>query len=64
MDEVLASVVREAEADPETVAVVLHGSRAAGHERVSDTSSNRSRVSRYSIAPASSSRPESRASPP
>jgi len=33
MDDVLASVVREAEADPETVAVVLHGSRAAGHER-------------------------------
>lgn len=32
-DDILASVVREAEADPETVAVVLHGSRGAGHER-------------------------------
>jgi hypothetical protein len=33
MDDVLGSVVREAEADPQTVAVVLHGSRAVGHER-------------------------------
>jgi hypothetical protein len=33
MDAVLAEVIRDAEADPETLAIVLHGSRAVGHER-------------------------------
>jgi predicted nucleotidyltransferase len=33
MDEVLAELVRDAEADPDTVAVVLCGSRSVGHER-------------------------------
>jgi predicted nucleotidyltransferase len=33
MDEVLAELVREAEDDPDTVAVVLCGSRSVGHER-------------------------------
>jgi hypothetical protein len=33
MDDVLSRVVREAEDDPRTLAVVLHGSRAVGHER-------------------------------
>ena len=33
MDELLAEIVREAEADPDTLAVILAGSRAVGHER-------------------------------
>jgi hypothetical protein len=33
MDEVLAEVVREGEADPETLPMVLGGSRSVGHER-------------------------------
>jgi hypothetical protein len=33
MDQTLAAVVRGAEADPNIVAVFLHGSRAVGHER-------------------------------
>jgi hypothetical protein len=33
MDELLAELVREAEDDPDTVAVVLCGSRSVGHER-------------------------------
>ena len=33
MDAVLAKLVRDAADDPETLAVVLHGSRGAGHER-------------------------------
>jgi hypothetical protein len=33
MDELLAEIVREAEADPKTVAVVLSGSRSVGHDR-------------------------------
>jgi hypothetical protein len=33
MDDVLTAVVRDAEADPETVAVILGGSRSVGHER-------------------------------
>jgi hypothetical protein len=32
MDDVLAAVVRDAESDPDTVAVVLGGSRSVGHE--------------------------------
>ncbi|MDX6476796.1 MAG: hypothetical protein QOH95_2307 [Gaiellaceae bacterium] len=33
MDQVLAKLVRDAEADTQTLALVLHGSRAVGHER-------------------------------
>jgi hypothetical protein len=33
MDEVLGEMIRDAEADPGTVALILHGSRAVGHER-------------------------------
>jgi len=33
MDDVLAKLVRDAEADPDTVPVVLGGSRSVGHER-------------------------------
>jgi hypothetical protein len=33
MDDVLADLVREGEADPKTVAMVLGGSRSVGHER-------------------------------
>jgi len=33
MDAVIAELVRDAESDPETLAVVLHGSRAAPHAR-------------------------------
>jgi hypothetical protein len=33
MDDVLAELVREGEADPKTVALVLGGSRSVGHER-------------------------------
>ena len=33
MDAVLAKLVRDAADDPETLALVLHGSRGAGHER-------------------------------
>jgi predicted nucleotidyltransferase len=33
MDDVLTALVRDAEADPETVAVILRGSRFVGHER-------------------------------
>lgn len=33
MDEVLAALVREGEADSDTVAIVLGGSRSVGHER-------------------------------
>lgn len=33
MDETLAAIVRGAEADPNILAVFLHGSRAVGHER-------------------------------
>jgi hypothetical protein len=33
MDVVLAALVRDADADPETVAVILGGSRSVGHER-------------------------------
>jgi len=33
MDAVLAELVRDAADDPETLALVLHGSRGAGHER-------------------------------
>lgn len=33
MDETLAVLVRDAEADPDTLAVVLGGSRSVGHER-------------------------------
>jgi hypothetical protein len=33
MDDVLAELVREAEADPDTLALVLGGSRSVGHER-------------------------------
>jgi hypothetical protein len=33
MDDVLAALVRDAEADPDTVALVLGGSRSVGHER-------------------------------
>jgi hypothetical protein len=33
MDELLTALVRDAEADPDTVAVILGGSRSVGHER-------------------------------
>jgi hypothetical protein len=33
MDELLAELIREAEADPDTLALVLGGSRSVGHER-------------------------------
>ena len=33
MDDVLAEIVREAEANPDVAAVVLGGSRSQGHER-------------------------------
>jgi hypothetical protein len=33
MDELLAELVREAETDPDTLAVILGGSRSVGHER-------------------------------